>query len=287
MLETILPASVTGPILGSMMWLAICGCLFGFLQHLTPLDPDQKQIRPDTKIDLIYWFGAPFMYASLGASLTALGFIVIFSGNMDAAVAWTTNGADYLRDWPLWLQILGVLVVTDFAMYWTHRLFHHAALWRYHAIHHSPTSLDWLHAVRFHPVNMIFHGLLANSIALWVGFPPIAIAALGPFNVLYSCMVHANLNWTFGPLKHVFASPVFHRWHHTTADEGGSKNFAPTFAFLDHMFGTFYMPEGQKPLVTGITEADMPKSLLGQLLYPFMGKLDDDAEEISPTTPAQ
>jgi sterol desaturase/sphingolipid hydroxylase (fatty acid hydroxylase superfamily) len=286
MLETILPASITGPVLGSMMWLVICGCLFGFLQHLTPLDPDQKQVRPDTRIDLIYWFGAPFIYASLGASLTALGFMVIFGGNLDAAVAWTTNGADYMRDWPLWVQVLGVLVVTDFCMYWTHRLFHNSALWRYHAIHHSPTSLDWLHAVRFHPVNMIFHGLLANSVALWVGFPPIAIAALGPFNVLYSCMVHANLNWTFGPFKHVFASPVFHRWHHTAADEGGSKNFAPTFAFLDHMFGTYYMPEGKKPMVTGITEADMPKSLVGQLLYPFMGKLDDN-EEVRPSTPVQ
>jgi sterol desaturase/sphingolipid hydroxylase (fatty acid hydroxylase superfamily) len=27
----------------------------------------------------------------------------------------------------------------------------------------------------------------------------------------------------------VIATPVFHRWHHTTAERGGEKNFAATF----------------------------------------------------------
>jgi sterol desaturase/sphingolipid hydroxylase (fatty acid hydroxylase superfamily) len=269
MLDTFLPNTVTGPVMGSFMWLVICGCLFGFLQHLMPIDRHQQQLRADSRIDLIYWLGAPLVYGSVGGGLTIAGLLLIFGGNIDAAVAWATHGADWINALPFWAQVLGVLVVTDISMYWTHRLFHTGRLWKYHAIHHAPTSLDWLHAVRFHPVNMIFHGMLANSLALWVGFPPLAIAALGPFNVLYSSMVHANLNWTFGPLRHVFASPVFHRWHHTAEHEGGAKNFAPTFAILDHLFGTFYMPKDKLPLVTGITEADMPPSLVGQLLYPF------------------
>ena len=28
-----------------------------------------------------------------------------------------------------------------------------------------------------------------------------------PFNIIYSTMVHANLNWTFGPFRYLFASP--------------------------------------------------------------------------------
>jgi sterol desaturase/sphingolipid hydroxylase (fatty acid hydroxylase superfamily) len=286
MLETILPDTITGPIMGSCMWLIICGCLFGLLQHLTPLNPDQKQVRPDSRVDVIYWLGAPLLYGSIGGGLTIFGLLVIFGGNIEAAVAWSTTGSGLIKDWPLWAQALGVLVVTDISMYWTHRLFHTGRLWRYHAIHHAPISLDWLHAVRFHPVNMIFHGLLANSIALWIGFPPAAIAFLGPFNVLYSAMVHANLNWTFGPLRHVFSSPVFHRWHHTAADEGGSKNFAATFSCLDHLFGTFYMPKGALPMVTGLTEADMPPSLVGQLLYPFTARPSEKTDETAPT-PAQ
>lgn len=285
MLDTILPASITGPVSESIIWLVICGCLFGFLQHLTPLDPHQRRTHADSRIDVIYWFGAPFIYAALGGTMTTLGLVVMFGGDMSAAITWSQTGSGYIREWPLWAQALGVLVVTDLSMYWTHRLFHTGRLWRYHAIHHAPTSLDWLHCVRFHPVNMVFHGLFANSLALWIGFPPLAVAALGPFNILYSCMVHANLNWTFGPLRHVFVSPVFHRWHHTTANKGGAKNFAPTFSCLDHMFGTFFMPRNLKPLATGITEADMPPDFVGQLLYPFSGR--QALAQAPPSTPVR
>jgi hypothetical protein len=82
-------------------------------------------------------------------------------------------------------------------------------------------------------------------------------------------VVHANLNWTFGPLRFVFASPVFHRWHHTTLEEGLNKNFAPTFPFLDLVFGTFYMPPGKLPEQFGNGESDFPEDFWGQFCYPF------------------
>jgi hypothetical protein len=82
-------------------------------------------------------------------------------------------------------------------------------------------------------------------------------------------MVHANLNWTFGPLKYVFASPVFHRWHHTLEDEGLDKNFAPTFPVLDLIFGTFYMPPGKLPARFGVHDTEFPEGFLGQFVYPF------------------
>ena len=34
-----------------------------------------------------------------------------------------------------------------------HRLLHRPLLWRFHAVHHSSTQVDWLSAVRVHPVN--------------------------------------------------------------------------------------------------------------------------------------
>ena len=82
-------------------------------------------------------------------------------------------------------------------------------------------------------------------------------------------MVHANLNWTFGPLRYVFASPVFHRWHHTTEAEGIDKNFASTFPLLDVIFGTFYMPPGRLPVQFGTGEDSIPEDFWGQFLHPF------------------
>jgi sterol desaturase/sphingolipid hydroxylase (fatty acid hydroxylase superfamily) len=273
--------------LHATFWLVACIGLFGALQHLFPHDRAQPMVRKDSWIDAVYWIGSPLLYAGISASMIGAGFYVIFAGDWEAAGAYLDQGAAWTRDLPLWAQALGVLIVTDISMYWTHRLFHTGRLWRYHAIHHAPVHLDFLHAVRFHPVNFVFHGVLANALALWIGFSPAAVAVLGPFNILYSSMVHANLNWTFGPLRHVFASPVFHRWHHTGPDEGGNSNFAPTFAFLDHLFGTFYMPQGVKPGATGIVENDMPGSLVGQLLYPFNRPADEPLATPTKAEPAR
>jgi sterol desaturase/sphingolipid hydroxylase (fatty acid hydroxylase superfamily) len=62
---------------------------------------------------------------------------------------------------------------------------------------------------------------------------------------------------------------VFHRWHHTYIDQGGERNFAPTFPFLDLVFGTFYMPKDRLPAEFGINGRAMPDHFLGQLWYPF------------------
>ena len=70
---------------------------------------------------------------------------------------------------------------------------------------------------------------------------------VGPFTTFHSAFVHANLNWTLGPFKYVLATPVFHRWHHTSLEEGGNTNFAGTFPLWDLLFGTFRMPENRLP----------------------------------------
>jgi sterol desaturase/sphingolipid hydroxylase (fatty acid hydroxylase superfamily) len=67
----------------------------------------------------------------------------------------------------------------------------------------------------------------------------------------------------------VLATPVFHRWHHTSLEEGGDTNFAGTFPIWDVLFGTFRMPKGELPQDYGKDEATMPKEIGGQLAYPF------------------
>src|SRR5262249_36877705 len=127
----------------------------------------------------------------------------------------------------------------------------------------------WLSSYRFHPVNLWTTFTLVDTLMLFIGFSPEAVTTMAAVNMIYSAMVHANLNWTFGKFRHLFASPVFHRWHHTTQAEGLDKNFGPTFPLRDHIFGTFYMPEGQKPEHYGIKGMEVPKSFIGQMIWPF------------------
>ena len=92
--------------------------------------------------------------------------------------------------------------------------------------------------------------------------------SLAPFDAITAAFVHANLNWTLGPLKYIVATPVFHRWHHTHTDQGGDMNFGSTFAIWDLLFGTYYMPEGQLPEVYG-TDDPFPEDWASQMIVPF------------------
>ena len=142
-----------------------------------------------------------------------------------------------------------------------HRGYHGANLWKYHAVHHSSEDLDWISAARFHPVNILLGTVLVDVALLLAGISPNVMLWVGPFTTATSALVHANLNWTFGPFKYVLASPVFHRWHHTAADRGGSSNFAGTFPIWDLLFGTFYMPENELPDAYGIDDQSFPERL--------------------------
>ncbi len=214
--------------------------------------------------DLCYWFITPVVVRVSRAMLMIAGIAFLFGGRAPGFVA--------VQQLPIWQQCLAIQLGQDAMLYWMHRAFHTPVGWRFHAVHHSPTVLDWLSALRNHLVNNVLTFILAEVIVLLLGFSPAALIILAPLNVIWSSMVHANLNWTFGPLRYLFASPVFHRWHHTLEADGLNKNFAPTFPFLDLLFGTFYMPPGQLPEHFGNGERDFPEGFLGQLVYPFSKK---------------
>ncbi len=161
------------------------------------------------------------------------------------------------------------LVLSDFMLYWLHRMFHGGGFWKYHAIHHSSEDLDWISAARFHPVNLFLGTIAVDVILLMAGISPNIMLWVGPFTMFHSAFVHANLNWSLGPFKYVLATPMFHRWHHTALEQGGNTNFAGTFPIWDILFGTFRMPENELPEVYGVDDQSFPSEIAGQLAYPF------------------
>jgi sterol desaturase/sphingolipid hydroxylase (fatty acid hydroxylase superfamily) len=186
-----------------------------------------------------------------------------------------------LRGLPFWWQALVYVLLSDFLLYWIHRGFHSAQMWRYHAIHHSAKEVDWTTSYRFHPVNLMLQPVLVSLIMVFLGVSPEVVIFFMPFDILSAAFVHANVNWTFGPLKYVIATPVFHRWHHGPEHDGGSSNFAPTFAFWDLLFGTFHMPKGRLPAEFGNDDHNFPEGYFKQLMYPFQ-KLTPDTSAAAP-----
>ena len=244
-------------------WVGGLGLTFAVLVRLMPCNPGMycwKDVRA-LVTDLIYWFVVPVFLGYTRTVLLIAGVVVFYGGLVPTLLP--------VRGWPLWLQCPLILLVQEVMLYAIHRAFHSRLGWKFHAVHHSPAVLDWMSTMRTHPVNYVLEFTLADVVVLLLGFAPEALAILAVFNTIYSAMVHANLNWTFGPLRYVLASPVFHRWHHTTQEAGLDKNFASTLPVLDLLFGTYYMPAGERPERYGTGEADFPEDFLGQLLYPF------------------
>lgn len=256
----------------TLSWMAGLTVGFAVLERITPCNPGMYwwRDRRAAATDLIYWFIQPLFVRVFRIYMLLWGAALVMGTPGDEALdAFFRGGYGLFGHMPIWLQGVLIMLGQDLALYWIHRLFHGGVLWRFHAVHHSPGVLDWMSTQRFHIVNSLLAFSLVDVLTLLMGFSPTALFMLVPFNLAYSALVHSNLNWTFGPLRHVMASPVFHRWHHTAPDEGGSKNFAPTFPFLDVIFGTFYMPKGRLPERYGVSDPDFPQGFLGQLLYPF------------------
>jgi sterol desaturase/sphingolipid hydroxylase (fatty acid hydroxylase superfamily) len=265
---------------GSLPLLALAAVVFTLIEGVARSKASKGPWwrKPELVTDLLYVFLVPGLLSYLKVGILVIGAALCAGvvGSKDAA-AYLNEGHGFIAGLPFWGQVIVYLVATDIIMYWSHRIFHGPGLWRYHAIHHSPEHLDWISAFRFHPVNTLFHSVLADTVLLLAGVSPAVVVMLVPFQIFMSGFVHADVDWDLGPFKYVIASPVFHRWHHTDVARGGEMNFAPTFPIIDIIFGTFYMPKDAKPDAFGVDDPNFPKSIEGQMIYPFVKPADGDA----------
>jgi sterol desaturase/sphingolipid hydroxylase (fatty acid hydroxylase superfamily) len=226
--------------------------------------------NPGLGTDFGYLLVIPFIAPYISLSLIIIGGALLLGVTSPEEITdYFENGRGPLAVLPFWAQLPIYLVASDFILYWSHRIFHGAHLWRFHAIHHSAEEVDWTTAYRFHPVNLWLGHFLMTTVMLFAGISPTVLMFLIPFETTTAAFVHANLNWTLGPLKYVFATPVFHRWHHTPLEEGGNTNFGALFSLWDVLFGTFQMPAHALPATYGIDDAKFPKGLVGQTIHPF------------------
>lgn len=230
--------------------------------------------KPDLATDICWAVVPQLMYRFASILMLLLGISLFYGLSADEAGRFFSEGRGPLAHLGFWPQVALYLLGNDLVMYLTHRTFHSARLWRFHAVHHSSEHLEWLSSSRFHPVDQVLHGVLADVVMLLLGIPPEVVAWLMPFSVGTSALVHANLDWDFGPFRYVLVSPVYHRWHHTSAERGGSSNFAGTFPLYDLIFGTFYMPAGKRPDDYGVDDLHFPKDFVGQLRHPFRRRRD-------------
>lgn len=220
----------------------------------------QRILRREFWTDCAFFFGQYWLWtAAIVLALSALGSLLDVGALSGLR---TTVGA-----LPTWLQAIAVVLLGDLLVYWGHRLSHRVDfLWRFHRVHHTAESLDWVAAHREHPLDGLYTQLWVNLPALVCGFSVSTVAGVAAFRGMWGVFIHSNVDIPLGPLKYVLGSPRLHHWHHDV-ERGGHVNFANLMPVMDLIFGTYYEPDVE-PDEYGIGE-EVPRSYLGQLLHPL------------------
>lgn len=242
---------------GSFLFLCV---LFGPLQAAFPAKPGQRFLRPDFGTDLCFFLGQYLLFNGM-----ILWLLEAAAGQVDAVRPAAMR--EFVSAQPLWLQAIGAVVVSDFCVYWGHRLQHNVGfLWRFHKVHHTAEHLDWLAAHREHPMDTIYTTVgLINLPVILLGFSTASLGVLIAFRGLWAIFIHSNTRIPLGPFRVLVGSPELHHWHH--AKDRFAGNYANLSPLMDWIFGTYSCPD-HEPEALGIEEPT-PRGYLGQMLEPM------------------
>lgn len=197
--------------------------------------PTAKSLRSDAAFTLIVQVALPsflgFGYALLAASLAD-------GSGWQLRMLWP-------HSLPATVQVVLMVIVADLFRYPLHRAMHTVpALWKLHAVHHSPERLYWLNVGRFHPVEKSIQGLLDVLPFVIVGVDHWVLSGYFVFYAVNGFFQHSNCDVRLGPLNYLISGPELHRWHHSTVIEESSTNYGNNVIIFDVLLGTRFLPTG-------------------------------------------
>ncbi len=272
----------------AVIQLVVLMVVFTIVEARWPATRTHRWWRRPLLVDICSWLIHP-LSISAGIALAVAGMNKFLAG-LPTEGTWlvVTTFRSHLASCSVLVQFPLALIIADFFSYWIHRAYHRfPMLWAFHIVHHTSEELDWLSTARLHPVSQILNTAVIGIVLLFIGLPVTSVVAANVFIGAAALLVHANVNWTFGPLRHLLVSPIFHQWHHAKVeDEGrdhGVGNYGAVFSVWDRLFGTWHLPGENRPASFGVEHAP-PLTVLGLTLHPlqhclrfFSGRRDKSA----------
>lgn len=233
--------------------------VFRPLEMCFPAKAGQRVFRPAWLTDLCFFLGQYLLWSG-----AVLWLLTRFDGWLNGVVPAGFRAAVAGQPW--WVQAVEVVLLSDFCVYWGHRLQHRIGfLWRFHSIHHTAEHLDWLAAHREHPIDTVYTMGLINLPVFMLGFPIETLGGLIAFRGLWAIYIHSNVRLPIGPLRVLIGAPELHHWHHDRDRDAG--NYANISPVMDVLFGTYRCPD-HEPERFGVNEP-VAKNYPGLLLQPF------------------
>ncbi|MFO0660917.1 MAG: sterol desaturase family protein [Polyangiaceae bacterium] len=238
---------------------------FGPLERAFPARRAQPILRREWLLDLYFFLGQYLLWNAL-----ALWFLT-WTRELLSPASWVV-GAQEIERLPWLVRTLAGLLFGDMLVYWFHRACHRFEfLWRFHAVHHSSETLDWLAAHREHPVDGILTQLCQNVPFFLLGVRMDTIGALVVFRGAWALLVHSNVRLPLGPLRTLLGAPELHHWHHARTSNT-KHNFANLAPWLDILFGTHFLPSSEEESyeLGNPTDDDLPRNYIGMMLTPLL-----------------
>jgi len=242
--------------------------IFVAIEKLFPLYKGQAVFRKEWQTDLKHFAVNHFI---VGLILLVVNFL------LHHLFGWLQSSSfqQYVQHIAFVPQLLLCILAADMAQYWTHRAYHEVPfLWRFHAVHHSVKTMDWLAGSRQHMLELIFTRVCVLAPLYVLGFSEAVMNAYIIVVGFQAVFNHANVHLPWGPLKYVIVTPNFHHWHHASDDEAIDKNYAAHYAFLDYLFGTAVKSTKKFPEKYGVVGDYMPDGFVRQQMFPFNGSTE-------------
>ncbi len=242
--------------------------IFVVIEKLFPLYKGQSVFRPEWQTDLKHFAVNHFL---VGLILLTVNFL------LNHVFGWLVHHDFQLAVQHIWFvpQLLLCILVADLAQYATHRAYHEVPyLWKFHSVHHSAKTMDWLAGSRLHMLEIIVTRVCVLAPLFVIGFSEGVVNAYIIIVGFQAVLNHSNVRLPWGPLKYLIVTPDFHHWHHSQDTEAIDRNYAAHYAFLDYAFGTAVKSARQLPERYGVVGDYMPDGFINQQLFPFRAKTD-------------
>jgi sterol desaturase/sphingolipid hydroxylase (fatty acid hydroxylase superfamily) len=123
--------------------------IFAAIEKVFPLYKGQMLFRREWQTDMVHFAVNHFI---VGLALLTVNFAI------HRLFGWMVNDTVHglVQAIPFLPQLLLCILAADLVQYWTHRSYHEIPfLWRFHAVHHSAKTMDWLAGSRQHILELI------------------------------------------------------------------------------------------------------------------------------------
>ena len=243
--------------------LLVMTIVFVPVERFWPLHPGQKTFRPEWTTDGFY-----FVATHLPAQL--LTFLMVMPALLLTKWLAIPQLQAIVQSWPYLVQLVAAIFIADLGQYLVHRMFHTVPfLWRFHSIHHSIKTLDWIAGSRSHFIDIVITRGLVMIPMMVLGFPQSVLAGYLVFVSFHATFCHTDFRPDAHWLERYFVTVRYHHWHHAADQEAVNVNFAIHSPILDRLFGTHYLPKDAWPQRYGLLDDTVPPGFFAQLLAPF------------------